>query len=176
MYSFGTLEYTHSEISNGVTTEKYALPLLDASGSRVGSIFLRLEDLAETLVELLTVYDFAPLDNMQALAPPGLTLPISNDWDVLHVDHHENMDGTEQFSAAVCDGDTGAMLVGYGICVLEAVADLARNLDFKTRLPDEGKLGLRLYLDRVHYGLERRSNEILMEEMEGIVMPEKGAW
>ncbi len=175
MYKFGVLRFTHSESSNGVTINKFFLPLLDTTGKQVAEIHTADKDLTETLVELLTIYDIEPIETIDALAPPGVSLPVSNDWDVLHVDYHEDHDGKEEFSAGVIDGDSGAMQLGYGMSVLDAVADLARNLDFKTRVADN-KLGLRAFLDQVAYGLERHSNEVLMSEMEGIILPEKGAW
>lgn len=172
MYKFGILRWL-SQPEPGV--DIYRLPLVEGSWERA-HVDTRLENLTETLVELLTIYEVESLDDMSKLAPPGIVLPVSNDWDVLHVDYHEDHDGKEEFSAGVLDGDTGSMLVGYGASVLDAVADLARNIDYQTKVHTTGHLGLRAYLDRVHYGLDRRSNEVLMEEMEGILVPEKGGW
>lgn len=125
----------------------------------------------EVVTELMTIYDVALKGRFE---PSMTTKPGSEAFQAIEIQIDR---ASEQVACAIPDGDNpGNLLFGYGESICAAMADLLRSQDFKSKIVETGQVTAPDFIADLIYGVQRKSNDQLMLEMEAIISPEKGAW
>lgn len=168
-YTFGTV---------GVDSDSDACTIrIQEEGVVVETYNVPLARYPEAVVELLATYDIAPT-NLAALFNDPTTgrQVVDKFFDTFEgvTLFYENGKGV--YGASSKNGDTGYEDHGFGDRSAAAVANLARDHGFKSKLPTGGDLSMCQWFTDFQYGFQRISDELLQQELDAIYQPDKGAW
>lgn len=172
---------THKHTFGRITThnDTLRLPIYDASNNLVECVTFQRDELAAVLIELVATFDIAPC-KMSDICPAdiaGVLLGFPKQFVGLEVGYDDQA-GVDRFVATLRNGDTGNKESGYGNTAVEAVATLARDNGFKSKLqtPNAPEITIVQWFEDFKYGFSRIAEEILAAEMDDMYAPEKGAW
>lgn len=141
---------------------------------------IKLTDLRAFLIEV-----YAHFDDME----PGMIASIVTEPSI----HQELMElrttlpgvkfkvDRDEIVTSMFSGDAKCDVVADGKSMLMAIGTLLRKNGFKSKafnddLTYTGKITINQWVEDFRYGFERRSDEQLQAELQGLLEPEIGAW
>lgn len=114
--------------------------------------------------------------NFEALSDVDLPPEVVNVMQAFAEIKWSVLDDTKEVQATIRNGDTGDYESSVGSTLIQCICNLAVQTGFESVYIATGKWTLQQWFWDYQYGIHRKSQELLDEEMAELASPDRGAW